>query len=200
MITCSSSFCCYCAMAGRTRSRSPQRIRPSPIKVCARDLSGNTLYEDWLDKTSHVDWLHKQIRETHAIDERLQTIYFNGKRWKGTHTAEELGVHPNAEMTLITLERKQPHYYCKLRDCQRCWLPRYCEEYILEHEDQQRFQKLELHYCYECIEEILKLRRNSLDDEDAYVRDVIKYDLGISRYRARDARHEARRDNIRGAA
>ena len=187
-------------MAGRTRSRSPQRIRPSPIQVCVRDLNGNILSEASLDNGAYVDELQREIRETLGIDERLQTIYFNGKRWKGTHTAEELGVHPNAEMTLITLERKQPHYYCKLRDCQRCWLPRYCEEYILEHEDQQRFQKLELHYCYECIEEILKLRRNSLDVEDAYVRDVIKYDLGISRYRARDARHEARRDNIRSAA
>ena len=187
VITCSSSFCCYCAMAGRTRSRTPQRIRPSPIQVCVRDLNGNILIETELYNFSCGDDLQREIQTTRFIDERLQTIYFNGTQWKGTQTAHELGVHPNAEITLITLQMKQKYRYSHQCHCQRCNLRRYCDRYVLQEEHLERyFHKRELYYCDECQEEVLKLSRKSLSDEDKYVRNAIRYRLKLSKCKPED--------------
>ena len=97
-------------MAGRTRSRSPQRIRPRPppIQVCVRDLNGNILLETEVYNFSSGDDLQREIQTATFIDERLQTIYFNGTQWKGTQTAQELGVHPNARAPLLLAHQGRP--------------------------------------------------------------------------------------------
>ena len=148
-------------MAGRTRSRTPPRHLPLQVTICVRDLGGNFICEVSMPTDKNAAYLYRTIQDVQGTDECLQKLVFNGTALDGTHTLQEYGLHQNAEIVLIHLERTEPNIYSVRAQCELCLLERYCEETPVEEEDQHWIRQSHTYYCQECSDKALELARRT---------------------------------------
>ena len=140
------------------------------VRICVRDLGGTIITEVSMPPDSNVASLHRYIQERHGIDERLQKCLFNGTDLKGTYSFREYGLHQNAAITLIRLERKEPDIYSVRAECDICLLNRYCKRDWVEEEDQAMMGKEYTHVCKECSDKALERARKMEEDWRNWVR------------------------------